>query len=148
MLLKSFRTGLGKSSGRILKQAVRRAQLVTRFLDWLVEQRALESNPFREMRQKYCRRESTAAVVRALVSENPQTGLAALRGLPAYGSHLGRLGATLNECSNLGFATTKEDSCDSIASCKGMKEPLNVPLTGWSRNMLNQPEQHQVTSSG
>lgn len=72
-----------------LKQAVRRAQLVTRFFDWLVEQRALESNPFRELRQKYCSRESTAAVVRALVSENPQTALAALRTPPAYGSHLG-----------------------------------------------------------
>ena len=51
-----------------LKQAVRRAQLVTRFLDWLVEQRALESNPFRELRQEYCRRQSTAGVVRALVT--------------------------------------------------------------------------------
>ena len=72
-----------------LKQAVRRAQLVTRFLDWLVKQRTLESNPFRELRQKYCSRESTAAVVRALVSENPQPALGALRTLPAYGSHLG-----------------------------------------------------------
>jgi len=72
-----------------LKQAVRRAQLVTRFLDWLVEQRALQSNPLRELRQKYCSRESTAAVVRALVSENSQTALAALRTPPAYGSHLG-----------------------------------------------------------
>jgi site-specific recombinase XerD len=72
-----------------LKLAVRRAQLVTRFLDWLVEQRALESNPFRELRQKYCRRQSTAAVVRALVSENPRVALAVLGTLPAYGSHLG-----------------------------------------------------------
>ena len=72
-----------------LKQAVRRAQLVTRFLDWLVEQRALQSNPLRELRQKYCSRESTAAVVRALVSENPEIALAALRTPPAYGSHLG-----------------------------------------------------------
>jgi len=72
-----------------LKQAVRRAQLVTRFLDWLVEQRALESNPFRDLRQKYCRRQSTAAVVRALVSENPSSALDALGTLPAYGSHLG-----------------------------------------------------------
>jgi len=72
-----------------LKQAVRRAQLVTRFLDWLVEQRALQSNPLRELRQKYCSRESTAAVVRALVSETPQSALAALRTPPAYGSHLG-----------------------------------------------------------
>lgn len=72
-----------------LKQAVRRAQLVTRFLDWLVEQRALESNPFCELRQEYCSRESTAAVVRALVTENPPAALAALGTLPAYGSHLG-----------------------------------------------------------
>ena len=72
-----------------LTSAVRRAQLITRFLDWLVERRALECNPFRELRQEYCHRESTAAVVRALVSENPKTSLTALRGLPAYGSHLG-----------------------------------------------------------
>lgn len=72
-----------------LKQAVRRAQLVTRFLDWLVAQHALESNLFRELRQKYCSRESTAAVVRALVSENPHAALAGLRTPPAYGSHLG-----------------------------------------------------------
>lgn len=72
-----------------VKQAVRRAQLVTRFLDWLVEQRALDSNPFHDLRQEYCRRQSTAAVVRALVSETPQTALAALRMLPPYGSHLG-----------------------------------------------------------
>lgn len=72
-----------------VKLAIRRAQLVSRFLDWLVGRGALESNPVRELRQKYCCRESTAAVVRALVSENPQTALNALRGLPAYGSHLG-----------------------------------------------------------
>jgi integrase len=72
-----------------LKQAVRRAQLVTRFLDWSVEQCALESNPFRALRQEYCSRESTAAVVRALVSENPRSDLEALRTLPPYGSHLG-----------------------------------------------------------
>ena len=72
-----------------LKLAICRAQLVTRFLDWLVEQGALGINPFRELRQKYCCRESTAAVVRALVSEDPVEALSALRGLPAYGSHLG-----------------------------------------------------------
>jgi integrase/recombinase XerD len=72
-----------------LTSAVHRAQMVTRFLDWLVEQHALESNPFRELRQEYCHRKSTAAVVRALVSENAKTSLIALRGLPAYGSHLG-----------------------------------------------------------
>jgi hypothetical protein len=37
-----------------LTSAVHRAQMVTRFLDWLVEQHALESNPFRELRQEYC----------------------------------------------------------------------------------------------
>jgi integrase/recombinase XerD len=72
-----------------VKQAVRRAQLVTRFLDWLIEQRALESNPFRKLRQEQCRRQSTAAIVRALVSDSPAAVLAALGTLPAYGSHLG-----------------------------------------------------------
>jgi integrase/recombinase XerD len=71
-----------------LRWVVHRAQLVTRFLDWLVEQNVLSENPFTELRKGYeCR--STAAVVRALISVNPSKALEALRPLPRYGSHLG-----------------------------------------------------------
>ena len=67
---------------------IHRAQLVTRFLDRLVEQKIVRVNPFADLRRKYeCR--STAAIVRALVSRKPSTALEALRPLPRYGSHLG-----------------------------------------------------------
>jgi site-specific recombinase XerC len=65
---------------------VHRAQLVTRFLDWLVKQKIVRVNPFAELRQKYeCR--STARIVRALVSSKPSAALEALRPPPRYGSH-------------------------------------------------------------
>src|SRR5262245_16626165 len=47
-----------------LAMAVRRAQMVTRFLDWLVAKGCLAQNPFNDLRQA-CRRRSTAAIVRA-----------------------------------------------------------------------------------
>ena len=71
-----------------LRWVVHRAQLVTRFLDWLVEQEVIPVNPFAELRQKYeCG--STAEIVRALLSAKPSKALDALRPLPRYGSHLG-----------------------------------------------------------
>ena len=71
-----------------LSMAVRRAQIVSGFLDWLVTSGYLASNPFAEIRCT-CRRQSTAAVVRALVSTDPDSALQRLRGLPRFGSHLG-----------------------------------------------------------
>src|SRR5271165_4983898 len=50
-----------------LYMAVRRAQIVSGFLDWLVRGGYLAANPFAEIRCM-CRRQSTAAIVRALVS--------------------------------------------------------------------------------
>lgn len=67
---------------------IHRAQLVTRFLDWLVRQKIIAVNPFAELRQKYeCG--STAEIVRALLSAKPAKALEALRPPPPYGSHLG-----------------------------------------------------------
>jgi len=67
---------------------VHRAQLVTRFLDWLVGQKIIAVNPFAELREKYeCG--STAGIVRALLSAKPAKALEALRPPPRYGSHLG-----------------------------------------------------------
>lgn len=64
------------------------SQMVNPFLDWLVARGSLGSNPFAKLRQDYeCR--STAAIVRALVSPDPNKALEALRPLPRYGSHLG-----------------------------------------------------------
>ena len=71
-----------------LDLVVHRAQLVSRFLDWLVACGAVASNPLAELRRQYdCR--STAAIVRALFSPQPNEALEALRPLPRYGSHLG-----------------------------------------------------------
>ena len=75
---------------RSLDLVVHRAQLVSRFLDWLVVCGAVVSNPLAELRRQYdCR--STAAIVRALFSAQPNEALEALRPLPRYGSHLGGL---------------------------------------------------------
>ncbi len=71
-----------------LGMAVRRAQTVSCFLDWLVASGYLAVNPFADLRRG-CRRQSTAAVVRALVSPDPDSALESLRGLPRFGSHLG-----------------------------------------------------------
>jgi integrase/recombinase XerD len=71
-----------------LRMAVRRAQIVSCFLDWLVTGGYLSANPFAELRRP-CRRQSTAAIVRALMSPDPDSDLRSLRGLPRFGSHLG-----------------------------------------------------------
>jgi len=73
-----------------LRMAIRRAQIVTRFLDWLVARGHLAGNPIAALRQA-CRHPSTAAVVRALVSPEPAAALERLRGLPPFASHLGPL---------------------------------------------------------
>ncbi|MGH9630448.1 MAG: tyrosine-type recombinase/integrase [Bryobacteraceae bacterium] len=67
---------------------VHRAQLISRFLDWLVRQKIVRTNPFADLREKYeCR--STAAIARALVSADPHKALEALRPPPQWASHLG-----------------------------------------------------------
>jgi len=64
---------------------IHQAQLVTRFLDWLVGQKIIAVNPFAELREKYeCG--STAGIVRALLSAKPAKALEALRPPPRYGA--------------------------------------------------------------
>lgn len=71
-----------------LPLAVHRGQLVNRFLDWLAVRENIAANPIAELRGKYdCR--SSAAVLRALASDQPTKALESLRPLPRYGSHLG-----------------------------------------------------------
>ncbi len=67
---------------------VHRAWLVGRFIDWLVAQGSLLSNPLTELRQSYGQR-ATAPVVRALLEPDPTTALEALRMPPRFGSPLG-----------------------------------------------------------
>lgn len=86
-----------------LKVAIRRAQIVTGFLDWLVTQGHSSVNPIGELRQA-CGRPSTAAVVRALVGSDPAEALKMLRGLPRFGSHLGPIIQDhVERMKNLGF---------------------------------------------
>ena len=86
-----------------LKMTIRRAQVVTPFLDWLVSRGHLSVNPIAELRKK-CRRQSTAAIVRALVSPDPSEALKKLRGLPRFGSHLGpAIREHVERMQNLGF---------------------------------------------
>ena len=66
-----------------LAMAVRRAQIVTGFLDWLVSNGYLFASPFNDLRRA-CGRQSTAAIVRTLVSPDPDSALKSLRGLPRF----------------------------------------------------------------
>jgi integrase len=71
-----------------LALAVHRGQLVNRFLDWLATRESIAANPIAELRRKFeCR--SSAAVLRALASDQPTKAMESLRPPPRYGSHLG-----------------------------------------------------------
>jgi integrase/recombinase XerD len=65
-----------------------RARLVDRFLDWKVSKGALKCNPLAELRTEYGQR-FTTPVVRALLNEDFDTALNALRPAPRFGSFLG-----------------------------------------------------------
>lgn len=65
-----------------------RARLVDRYLDWAVQHGALPENPLAKLRRQYGQR-TTAPVVRALLSANPEAALAALKPPPRFGSFLG-----------------------------------------------------------
>lgn len=73
-----------------VERVVRHAQAVDRFLEWLVEHRALATNPMAELRDGY-RLSSTAALVRAFAAPDPVRRLAELRAPMPFASHLGPL---------------------------------------------------------
>jgi integrase/recombinase XerD len=66
------------------------AGIVDRFLDFLVQEELIVSNPIRNLQAKYHLR-GTHTVWRALLAPNPDQELAALRQLPRFGSALGGL---------------------------------------------------------
>ena len=66
----------------------RRARLVDRFLDWLVIDGSLPSNPLAQLRRDYSQT-ATAPIVRALLEADPESALGALRPLPHFASFLG-----------------------------------------------------------
>jgi integrase/recombinase XerD len=65
-----------------------RARLVDRFLDWLVIEGSLPSNPLAQLRRDYSQT-ATAPIVRALLEADPESALAALRPPPRFASFLG-----------------------------------------------------------
>lgn len=67
-----------------------RARIINRFLDYLVQEGFIASNPIDELRDEYHAR-SDKAVLRALLSSDPDQALEALRRFPAFGSVLGDL---------------------------------------------------------
>jgi Site-specific recombinase XerC len=75
-------------SVRPLHMVIRRACVVNRFLDWLVIEGLIPSNPFAALRQCYGQR-STTPIVRAMLKADPEAALEALRPLPRFASFLG-----------------------------------------------------------
>lgn len=116
-----------------------RAWLVDRFLEWLVASRALASNPFAEWRREYGQRTSTP-IVRALLSPNAMTALAAIRPLPAFGSWLGDvMRAHVAHMRSLGFRykTRAEELLRFDRFLQQHPElagqPLRVPIDAWGK---------------
>jgi hypothetical protein len=69
-----------------------RACLVDRFLDVLVREGLITSNPVAELRTKYCVKGSET-ILRAVLAPKPDSALEALRQLPRFGSALWRADA-------------------------------------------------------
>ena len=69
------------------RSVIDQARRVDGFLDWLVAQALLATNPWAELRHHYGYQ--MAPIVRAFLTPNPTEALDALRPLPRFGSHLG-----------------------------------------------------------
>ncbi len=67
-----------------------RACIVDRFLNFLVREGSIASNPVTELRTKYCAKGSET-ILRALLAPEPDKALEAVRQLPRFGSVLGEL---------------------------------------------------------
>jgi integrase len=67
---------------------IRHTYFVKGFLDWLVMHGHLKCHPLAELQKKYeCR--SVRAITQALMNDDPDAALEALRPMPLWGSHLG-----------------------------------------------------------
>lgn len=65
-----------------------RARTVDRFLDFLVSTGFIPSNPFAELRIR-CSQRTTAAIVQALLANEPEDAIEALKPMPRFASFLG-----------------------------------------------------------
>lgn len=86
----------------------RHAQVIDRFLEWLVARSALTGNPVAELRQR-CAAPSVAALARAFRERDPEAYLAKLQPAPAFASHLGpALRDHVTRMQSLGFRYSPE----------------------------------------
>jgi integrase len=67
-----------------------RARIVNRFLDFLVQEELIASNPIADLRAQYCVK-CSKPILRALLAPEPDRALEALRQFPPFGSVLGDL---------------------------------------------------------
>ena len=67
-----------------------RGRIVNCFLDFLVQEGLIASNPVADLRAEYCVKSSTA-ILRALLAPDPDQALEVLRQFPPFGSVLGGL---------------------------------------------------------
>jgi integrase/recombinase XerD len=67
-----------------------RARIVNHFLDFIVQDGLITSNPVADLRAEYCV-QNNKAILRALLAPNPDQALEALRQFPPFGSVLGDL---------------------------------------------------------
>jgi integrase/recombinase XerD len=65
-----------------------RARTVDRFLDFLVSAGSIPSNPFADLRIR-CSQRTTAAIARALLADEPEDAIEALKPMPPFASFLG-----------------------------------------------------------
>jgi site-specific recombinase XerD len=71
-----------------LHSVARRARLIDRFLDWMVNRGTILNNPFADLRRKYGQR-TTKPIVLALLNQDFEAALEVLRPVPRFGSVLG-----------------------------------------------------------
>ena len=67
-----------------------RARIVNRFLDFLVQEELIASNPVADLRAQYCVK-CSKPILRALLAPEPDRALEVLRQFPSFGSVLGDL---------------------------------------------------------
>lgn len=115
-----------------------RARLVDRFLEWMVTSRAISTNPFAEWRRQYGQR-ATTPIVRALLSNNVDAALEALRPLPPFGSCYGELlRAHIAQMQSLGYRYDTEVArllrFDRFLQRRAdlVGQPLHVLIQAWA----------------
>lgn len=122
-----------------------RAQIVNRFLDFLVHEGSIVSNPVADLRVEYCVQDSKS-ILRALIAPNPDRELEALRQFPPFGSVLGGLmrdHIALMRTRGFRYETEARWFWRFDRFLQGhpelAKEPVSVMLQRWSaaRSTLN-----------